>query len=48
LRLALKSSCVFGLFTSPGDPRKLSAAALLKEEAVRKSEIIKAGLMHLV
>jgi hypothetical protein len=36
------------LFTSTGDARKLSAAALHKEEAVRKSEIMKAGVMHVV
>jgi hypothetical protein len=46
LRLALKSSCV-SVFTSSGDAHKLSAAALPKEEAVRKSEIIKAAVMHL-
>ena len=48
LRLALKSLCVVCVLHHPVTRTSFPAAALPKEEAVGKSEIIKASVMHLV
>jgi hypothetical protein len=47
LRLVSNSFCVVCFSTSPGDAHKLSRNRSPHEEAVRKSEIIKASVMHL-
>ena len=48
LRLALKSFCVSVSLHHPVTRTSFHAAALPKEEAVGKSEIIKASVVHLV